>query len=527
LEEKIMIVGSGLTAQSLAEAIVSKGIPVIIACRDTQTAGVIANNFKESQPSLLEIFSGAVIESCIGKIDGFSIELVSGRSKINCQVTDVILAEEAERESNVGKYSLETLPQSMTLSEMLLIIENPAVLENKLSTVKTSVFLNGVLGESHPEITREVMNAALFLQTRFQIQSYVFTNNLKVAGDGLEALSRETRMAGVIYTKGCGNSIIIEKTDEGPIRLTYFDESTRSSFSLVTDLLVIDEKAIPSAQIETTAEHLRLEVDSSGFAQGENVHRLPILTNRKRVLVVGHSRGALSKRELEADKKSALLALQKPSGDSISEHETAWIHERKCIRCLTCFRVCPYAAVVLTPRPVVAINRCEGCGICVVECPRSAIDLERSAKQTAPLILSESPFSIVAFCCRRSAAPALELANLMGHPSPGGFSVIEVPCGGKVSHKDILNTFQNGADGVMVITCHPGNCHSEKGARLAKERVENLKSFLKGSGIGAERLIYGTVASNMGSEASYLIRSFDTVLHSLGRSPLKQDTSVP
>ena len=44
-----------------------------------------------------------------------------------------------------------------------------------------------------------------------------------------------------------------------------------------------------------------------------------------------------------------------------------------CIRCLTCFRLCPYGAVNQGSRIAVVADACAGCGICVAECPRGAI----------------------------------------------------------------------------------------------------------------------------------------------------------
>ncbi|MEW5909982.1 MAG: hydrogenase iron-sulfur subunit [Thermodesulfobacteriota bacterium] len=525
MENKIMILGSGPVARNLAGSLITEGIPVVMACRDPEAAAMGAS-FQESHKSDPEVISDATVQSCTGVAGDFSVELASGNLKIERHVRAVILSEESVRESNASRYSLPLFPRIIPLSRLRTAFESPDTQGEIISSVKTCLFLNGLIGESHPEILREVMHFALLLQREYQIRSHVFVNNLKVAGDGLEALYRETRIAGVIYTKVTESSVIMEKTDEGRIRLTYFDEPIRLTLTLLTDLIIIDEKAIPSGFLMASAQKMGLETGLSGFAQKENVHRLPVATNRKGILVVGDSRGGFSKKERDADTASAMLALTSPRVDLIPLNEKARIHEGRCIRCLTCFRACPYHAILLNPRPVVALQACEGCGICMAECPRDAINLGVSSKETIPGYLNEPSLSILAFCCTRSAIPALELASLMGYPVSKTVSAIRVPCAGKITPEEILMAFKGGADGVMVITCHQGNCHSEKGNRLAKDRVGYLKHFLKESGIGEGRLIYCTLASNMGSEAWGLVRSFESVLSTLGRTPLNRERPV-
>ena len=67
--------------------------------------------------------------------------------------------------------------------------------------MKKVVFLTGLVKESTPVIAKEVMLSSLVLQKDHNVQTYILTKNLKVAGDGLESLYRETKEAGTIYIK--------------------------------------------------------------------------------------------------------------------------------------------------------------------------------------------------------------------------------------------------------------------------------------------------------------------------------------
>ena len=53
-------------------------------------------------------------------------------------------------------------------------------------------------------------------------------------------------------------------------------------------------------------------------------------------------------------------------------------------------------------------------------------------------------------------------------------------------------------DGVLVLTCHEGNCKSEKGNTYASWRVEDAQCMLEEAGYDKERLRFATLASNMG-----------------------------
>ena len=86
--------------------------------------------------------------------------------------------------------------------------------------------------------------------------------------------------------------------------------------------------------------------------------------------------------------------------------------------------------------------------------------------------------------------------------------VVTVPCAGAVSVPHILSAFAGGAAGVMVLTCHIDNCHSETGNRHARQRVDYLVDHLNRMGFGGDRLEMATLAANMPTEYADMIRRF-------------------
>jgi coenzyme F420-reducing hydrogenase delta subunit len=91
---------------------------------------------------------------------------------------------------------------------------------------------------------------------------------------------------------------------------------------------------------------------------------------------------------------------------------------------------------------------------------------------------------------------------------PEGVGFIEVPCGGTVSSRNLLDAFESGADGVMLCTCHGDNCQSEIGNRIARKRADGVVQLLAAAGVQTQRLCVASVAANMGVELADMIGAF-------------------
>ena len=160
---------------------------------------------------------------------------------------------------------------------------------------------------------------------------------------------------------------------------------------------------------------------------------------------------------------------------------------------------------------------CKQDGICAAECPREAIRIEGLSKEeiasrlTSPGADSPVPH-IVAFCCSRSAAKAARGAACAGYALPAGLTIVEVPCAGAISLNHLLTAYRKGVDGVVVMTCHTDNCHSEHGNAHAHMRVGHLAKQLELIGLAPQRLQTASLAANMGREFSDIVLGFEAGL---------------
>jgi coenzyme F420-reducing hydrogenase delta subunit/Pyruvate/2-oxoacid:ferredoxin oxidoreductase delta subunit len=506
-----VIFGAGKTARRVAEKAAAIGAQVLLVTEERPEAG--------AEPDLaagsFTLLSGTRLKSCRGRIGDFEVALAQNGATRTVQAAHLVLAEPDRREANFADYGLSPSDTVISLSDLNTLLADPAALGRPAKFPSHFAFLHGIAAESSPVIAEEVMTAATRLQIESGVQAYVLVGNLKVAGSGLEALYRRSKEAGVFYVKFTDTAPDIRQENDGSVVIEFADEITNRKFSLRPDMTVVDETIRPSQALARLARVLDLETDENGFAQADNVHRWTVGTNRRGVVSIGPARALLSENEQQTDAAGAVARIAR--GPEIAEKDRARIDPGRCIRCLTCFRLCPYGAIRITAaeRVEVMAEACERCGICAAECPRTAIripGLDRNELVAGKEIGADASVSITAFCCTRSAEPASRLARRMGLAVPGKLTVVEVPCAGAVSLEHLMAAFSSGADGVMVLSCHADNCHSREGNVLARDRVELLASRLAGFGVDPKRLAVHTLASNMGVEFAQVVEEFSRAL---------------
>ncbi len=524
MKDRTLLIGNGPVASGIARALLSENIPVMLATPEPAA-------FAEADdPSpLFEIRTETRINHCTGSAGNFQVILSDPHGSTPQTFEHIVIAEDGMQSPLFSLYGLSACPTVLTLSEIRKILSSPPASEHVTVPGKTAVFIVGLAVESHPHVLETAMTSCLKLQTEMGMKTMILTRNLKVGAPGLEALYRKTRDAGVVYVKFSDGLPTFRQDTEGKVQIAFVDDITRMPFTLFADVTVVDEAITPSPYLKDLSRIFCLDTDSAGYIQSDNVHRLSVFTNRRGILAAGASRGVLSPSARQAEvQETAITLLSLVKETLTTPGSKAEIDAGACVRCLTCYRICPYHAITLNARPVVVTDACERCGICAAECPAEAIrikdlNIQAFSKRLEPIHgrdhgASFTPF-LVAFCCSRSAGRAKELAALSGLSLPERLSVVEVPCSGAISLEYLMAAFQHGADGVLVFTCHEGNCHSERGNILAARRTAHLKHVLKEIGIDPNRLILKTLAANMAVEFAETAGQFENQIAEAG--PLK------
>ena len=93
---------------------------------------------------------------------------------------------------------------------------------------------------------------------------------------------------------------------------------------------------------------------------------------------------------------------------------------------------------------------------------------------------------IIAFCCNWCSYAAADLAGISRLQYPASIRIIRVMCSGMVHPEMILHALEKGAEGVMIIGCHLGECHYIKGNEMALARAEVIADTLEDLGYESE-----------------------------------------
>jgi len=526
LTNRTLIIGNSYCALTAAKDLCNHGIDVILTVRNGECDIPMLSDSENKRRASIEVLLKTELVSCTGTVGNFEIVLNRNGEKVTRTAASMIIAEDHVSKSNFSSYDLKPSSGVLSLSEVADHLNNSTDTKEIFAKGQKVVFLSGLYKESHPVIVEKIMQSSLIMQSEFNVQTYILTGNLKVAGNGLESLYQKSKASGAIYFKFADSMPDIRQKENGKTCIAYRDEITGHQFELTPAITIVDETISTSDYLGVLADILSLDRDREGFLQTENVHRLNVFTNRKGIFVAGSSRAIQSRNDQNIDASSAAIAnLQLLNRDNIETENTAEINTDTCVHCLTCYRICPYRAIIIDINPQVIPAACEGCGICLAECPRHAISIKGFDKSYIFEISSKhihgnkeekkAPY-IVAFCCSRSANQAMELAHSMGSKLPEGFTSVEIPCAGSVSVEHILATFQKGADGILILACHKGNCHSQYGNIYAQRRAELLKDILKDMGFEKERLAFHALASNMGKEFETVVTRFEKRISALG-----------
>jgi len=89
-------------------------------------------------------------------------------------------------------------------------------------------------------------------------------------------------------------------------------------------------------------------------------------------------------------------------------------------------------------------------------------------------------------------------------------------CAGRLDPQFVLAAFREGADGVLVGGCHPGDCHYQEGNYKALRRATLLKRLLKSFGIEEERFRLEWIAASEGDKVQRVINEMTETVRKLG-----------
>jgi F420-non-reducing hydrogenase iron-sulfur subunit len=128
---------------------------------------------------------------------------------------------------------------------------------------------------------------------------------------------------------------------------------------------------------------------------------------------------------------------------------------------------------------------------------------------------------IIVMVCNWCTYTAADLAGTSRLAYPANARLVRLMCTGMIDVKYILKAFLDGADGVFIGGCHPGDCHYLNGNLKARKRVAGVSKIVAQFGFEPERLHLQWIGASEGPEFQKNMTDFVETVKALGPSPVR------
>lgn len=113
---------------------------------------------------------------------------------------------------------------------------------------------------------------------------------------------------------------------------------------------------------------------------------------------------------------------------------------------------------------------------------------------------------ILAFLCNWCSYAGADLAGTSRIQYPSTLRVLRVPCSARVNPQFLLKALQEGAEGVLVSGCHPGDCHYLEGNYYARRKFAAMRDLLEYVGLEKGRVRFSWVSAAEGGKFAEVVK---------------------
>ena len=125
---------------------------------------------------------------------------------------------------------------------------------------------------------------------------------------------------------------------------------------------------------------------------------------------------------------------------------------------------------------------------------------------------------IIAFLCNWCSYAGADLAGISRIQYPPNVRIIRVMCSGRIDPTFVVRALADGADGVIIGGCHPGDCHYLDGNHRAMRRYHLLMKLLEQFGVQKERVKLAWISAGEGDKFAQVIKEMTETVRKLGPS---------
>ncbi len=417
-----IVIGGGVAGMQAAYDIASRGFKVFLVERSKELGGRVArlsSTFPtiscgiccmhncpncELTPKIEEIYAAENIEVLT------SAEVVSAKGHLGDYKVKVRMGEEGERELNVGtviiatgsktfdpkripEYGYDAFEDVITAEEIeeiylnerlkggdKLVRPSDSKIPKRVNFIQC-VGSRGLKPASNPYCSITCCLYAMGHARKIKelypdAEVCIHYVDLRSPYRGFEEYYNAAMDSGVKFVRG-----LVERVEKRGERLVivYENAELRKMEEMETELVVLSVGQEPSENTAKLSEMFHVGRDIDGFFMELNPRFL--VEEVTGVYVAGSAIGPRNIRYAVADGKAAAENAIRLMEQGFFEKEgmVPEMDEEKCIKCATCFEICPFGAIELTKEREMKVveEACWSCGICAAECPARALNLKQ------------------------------------------------------------------------------------------------------------------------------------------------------
>lgn len=123
---------------------------------------------------------------------------------------------------------------------------------------------------------------------------------------------------------------------------------------------------------------------------------------------------------------------------------------------------------------------------------------------------------IVGFLCNWCSYAGADKAGASQTPCAPNVRIIRIMCTGRMDPQFVVKAFREGADGVLILGCHPGDCHYKEQNYRMIQRHRLFLRLLDETGIERERCRLDFVSAAEGDKFAAVLGEMVETIWRLG-----------
>lgn len=306
--------------------------------------------------------------------------------------------------------------------------------------------------------------------------------------------------------------------------ITFCSLTDHVEHELEWDRIVLSPARSLGGESLRTAKILGLLHQEGRFITGHHAKVRPEMVGREETYLAGSARypcdlqDALSQGQ-KAGSKTARMLKKAAEGLLYIPRVVCVVDPDKCIGCGQCQELCDCGGIGVDEGPGGGLPRvvdpmvCTGGGTCAAACPYHALVLQNNSNdqreaRIAALSQQMAADEVIAVGCVWGGLPAADNAGKQGLTYDHRVHIVGVPCVGQIDPCIMARSFLEGAPGLILVGCVPGECHHSFGVDHAWSRVNVIKKLLTLSGFNRERIAIAHADLNRPRDFIRTVESF-------------------